>query len=183
MSRLERGESYSRGAIAFHWVTAALVLFNLAVGVFHDSLPRDWGMIPIHKAIGIIVLVLTLGRLAWRFAHQPPALPSAMAAWERVSAHAMHWALYAFLIILPMTGWALSSNPEKPRPVSIFGAFQMPVLPVSTETSHAAHEAHELLGWVMLVLVVIHIAAALRHHFLLRDNILARMFPGISQRG
>jgi len=180
---LERGDRYSRGAIAFHWVIAALVLFNLWLGLFHETLPRDWKVMPVHRSVGVTILVLSVARLGWRLAHRPPALPAAMPDWERIAAKAMHWALYALLLILPLTGWIFSSNPERLRPVSWFWLFDLPVLPVSAGFADAAKEAHELLGWSMAALVAIHILAALRHHFLLRDNVLPRMLPWARRGG
>jgi cytochrome b561 len=180
---IERGDRYSRGAIAFHWTIAALVLFNLIVGLFHDAMPRAWGMMAIHKSVGMAVLLLTLGRIGWRLAHKPPQLPDRMPAWEKATAKTAHFLLYALLLILPLTGWLLSSNPEKPRPIDWFGLFKIPVLPATPDIAHSAHEAHELLGYFMAALVVIHIAAALRHHFLLRDNVLVRMAPGLRRNG
>jgi cytochrome b561 len=179
---LERGDRYSRGAIAFHWAIAALVLFNLWLGLFHENLPRDWKVMPVHKSVGITILALTLGRIAWRLLHHPPRLPEPLPAWEKAVAHSVHFILYALLLILPLTGWLLSSNPEKPRPVSFFFLFDLPVLPATPALASGAHEAHELLGYLMTALVLIHIAAALRHHFLLRDGVLGRMLPGVARR-
>ena len=179
---IERGESYSRGAIAFHWAIAALIIFNLIVGLFHDAMPRSWGMIPIHKSVGMAVLLLTLGRIGWRLAHKPPHLPE-LPAWEKATAHAVHFLLYALMLILPLSGWLMGSNPEKPRPVNWFGLFEIPVLPATPAIARNAHEAHELLGYLMAALVLLHIAAALRHQFLLRDKVLARMIPGLNRNG
>lgn len=180
---LERGDRYSRGAIAFHWIIAALVLFNLFVGLFHESLLEGIRVIPAHKAIGMAVLVLTLGRIGWRLAHKPPHLPEIVLAWEKATARTVHFVLYALLLILPLTGWLLSSNPERPRPIDWFGLFQIPVLPATPGVAGAAHEAHELLGYLMTALVLIHLAGALRHHLLLRDRVLLRMLPGLRQNG
>lgn len=179
---LERGDRYSRGAIAFHWVIAALVLFNLWLGLFHESLPRDWKVMPVHKSVGITILVLTLGRIAWRLTHRPPHLSESLPAWEKRLARGVHFLLYALLLILPLTGWLFSSNPAKPRPFSWFFLFDVPLLPATPAISSGAHEAHELLGYLMAALVALHIAAALRHHFLLRDNVLAGMIPWVSRR-
>lgn len=180
--RYGRGDRYSRGAIAFHWVIAALVLFNLWLGLFHDALPREWKVMPIHKSVGITILVISLGRLGWRLSHRPPQLPGHMPNWEKTAAKTVHWTFYALLLILPLTGWLMSSNPEKPRVISWFTLFDLPVLPATPQIAGAAHEAHELLGFLMAGLVAIHIAAALRHHFLLRDTVLHRMLPGRGSR-
>lgn len=172
---------YSRVAIAFHWTIAFLVIVNLIVGIGHDYVPAMRAWMPGHKAIGITVLALTLGRVAWRVAHRPPPLPAAMPAWEKASAHGVHWLLYALLLAMPLTGWLMSSGPEHRRPLTWFGLFDIPYLPASGATAEASHSAHGVLGWVMLALVVLHIGAALRHHLLLRDGVLRRMLPGAAR--
>jgi len=178
-----RGDRYSRGAIAFHWVTAALVLFNLWLGLFHDSLPREWKVMPVHKSVGITILVLTLGRLAWRLTHKPPPYPASVPGWEKALARTVHWIFYAALLALPLTGWLWMSNPAKPRPIEWFFLFDMPLLPSTPALAGVAHETHELLGWTAAILVTIHILAALRHHFLLRDRVVARMLPWAARNG
>lgn len=180
---LTRTDRYSTGAICFHWVIAVLVIANLTLGLLHESLLEDVdGVIPLHKSIGITVLVLTLGRIAWRLAHRPPAPPETMARWERLAARTTHMTFYALLLILPLAGWLMVSGTAKPRPFIWFGLFDIPLLPVSTAVGDVAHVTHELLGYLMALLVAIHIAAALRHHFLLRDSVLARMIPGVGAR-
>ncbi|MGJ3627627.1 cytochrome b [Sphingomonas sp. MMS24-JH45] len=168
-------------AIAFHWTIALLVAVNLASGLGGDAVPALGALFPLHKAIGITVLVLTLGRVAWRLMHRPPPLPADTPAWERAAAHGTHWALYVLLIAMPLSGWAMASSPERRRPLTWFGAFDIPYLPVSPAGARFGHEAHELLGWVMAALVALHVAAALRHHFLLRDGILLRMAPALGR--
>ena len=182
MATLPRDERYSTVAIWFHWAIAAMAILNLVIGLFHESLLAGWkGSIGIHKAVGITVLVLTAGRILWRLAHRPPILPANVAGWERGVAHAAHWGLYALLFIMPLTGWAMSSGPKR-YPLTWFGLFDIPYLPVSAGTAGFSHEAHEVLGFLMAGLVVIHVAAALRHHFILRDRVLARMLPSAARR-
>ena len=130
---------------------------------------------PGHKAIGITVLALTLARLAWRLGHRRPALPASVSSVERRLAHAAHWTLYALLVLMPLSGWAMVSGPEGRRPLTWFGAFDIPNLPASAAASGTGAAAHGLLGWGMVALVVFHIDAALRHHWILRDPTLARM--------
>ena len=180
---LERGDRYSRGAVAFHWTIAALVLLNLAIGLLHDVLPRAWKVLQLHKSIGVTILALSVGRLAWRLAHRPPELPALMPAWEKTAARAVHWAFYALLFIMPLTGWIFSSDPEKSRPVGWFGLFDLPALPVSHAIAAAATEGHELLGWTRAALVLIPVLAAVRHHFVLRDEVLGRMLPWARDNG
>jgi len=173
--RAARGDRYSRGAIAFHWAIAALVLVNLFIGLFHESLLEGVRAMPTHKAIGVTVLVLSVARLGWRLTHRPPDFPEHMPGWEKALAKGVHWLFYALLIVLPLSGWAFSSDPERLRPFSWFGLFEVPLLPVSADLAGFAHEAHERMGLAMAGLVALHIAAALRHHFLLRDKVLVRM--------
>lgn len=173
-------ERYSRGAIAFHWIIAALIVFNLWLGLAHDSLPRDWKVMPVHKATGITILALTLARIAWRFARPAPALPTTLSTWERGAAHVSHFLLYAFMLVMPFSGWAMVSGPKR-RPLQWFGQFDIPYLPVSPGVADIGHEVHEILGWGFVALIALHVVAALRHHFLLRDTVLVRMLPGASQ--
>ena len=180
-TRLPTTQRYSSVAIAFHWTIALLVIVNLIVGIGHEAVPALRAWMPGHKAIGITVLVLTVARVAWRLAHRPPPLPAFMPAWERGAAHGVHWLLYLLLLAMPLSGWAMVSGPEGRRPLSWFGAFDIPYLPVDGAAAGAGAQAHGLLGWLMLALVVLHIAAALRHHVILRDSTLARMVPFLAR--
>jgi len=182
MPALERTDRYSTAAIWFHWTIALLVIVNLAVGILHDYIDALKPWMAGHKAIGITVLVLTAGRVAWRLVHRPPPLPPETRAWEKGVAHATHWTLYLLLIAMPVTGWLMVSGTDKRRPLDWFGLFDIPYLPVSKAAGGFGHEAHELLGWLMLALVVLHIAAAMRHHLILRNAVLARMAPVVGTR-
>ena len=173
MNRPPMNARYSGVAIAFHWSIALLVIANLAIGL----VPPLRFLMSAHKAIGITILFATFGRLAWRLAHRAPPLPPGTAAWEKGAAHATHWGLYLLLIAMPLSGWAMVSGSAKRRPLDWFGAFDIPYLPVSGAAGQVGHTMHGLFGWVMLALVGLHIAAALRHHLLLRDDVLLRMIP------
>ena len=181
MARIRRDQRYSDVAIAFHWVIAALVITNIVIGLLHDSVPFFRALMPAHFAIGLTVLALTVGRVAWRLAHRPPPLPGDVTRWERGAAHAMHWTLYLLLLVMPLTGWAMMSGGKSPHPISWFGLFSVPLLPTASAAG-GAHQTHVLLGWLMAGLVVIHVAAALRHHLIRRDAVLARMAPALSLR-
>src|SRR3546814_8610416 len=91
---------------------AILILFNLFLGFAHDALPRDWKVMPVHKSIGLTVLALAVARILWRFTRRAPALPAGMPAWERGAAHATHFAFYAFMLVLPLTGWIMTRSEE-----------------------------------------------------------------------
>ena len=181
MARIGRGERYSHVAIAFHWTIALLVIANLIIGIGHDGIPFLRTLMGAHKAIGVTVLVLTAGRIAWRIAHRPPALPAGTPAWEKGVAHATHWTLYLLMIAMPLTGWLMVSGPGPQRPMTWFGLFAIPTLPASKGTADLGHDAHGVLGWLMAALVVLHIAAALRHHLILRDTVLVRIAPALGR--
>lgn len=168
-------EKYNRGAQVFHWVIAALVIANLAFGLLHEPLEKTINLMPMHKAIGLTILLLTLGRIGWRLTWTKPPLPDSIGPLDRAVASATHTALYALMLILPVTGWIFSS-PSK-YPLTWFGLFDWPRLPVAKDAPLAgiSHEAHEVLGFVMLALVVLHIAAALRHQFVLKNGLIRRM--------
>lgn len=179
MTAWGRGERYSSVAIAFHWTIAALVIANIVIGIGHDGIPALRQLMGAHKAIGITVLALTAGRVIWRLLHRPPALPAGTPAWEKGTAHATHWTLYLLMIAMPLTGWMMVSGPGPQRPFLWFGLFDIPKLPVGANLADLGHEAHGVLGWLMAALVVLHVAAALRHHLILRDTVLTRMAPAL----
>jgi cytochrome b561 len=176
-------ERYSTGAIWFHWVIAALVVFNIVVGLFHEGVPALRALMGAHKAAGITVLVLTLARIAWRLAHRPPPLPAQLPAWEIAAARLVRGAFYVLLLAMPLSGWIMVSASTHPRPLSWFGLFGMPLLPVSHAAGAPAGTTHAVLGYLFAALVVLHVAAALRHHFLLRNPVLGRVIPGLQPRG
>ncbi len=174
-------QRYSVTAMWFHWTIAALVIANLAIGLLHESVPALKSWMPTHKAIGLTVLALTAFRIAWRLTHPAPPLPPATHAWERVSAHATHWTLYALLILMPLSGWSMVSGGTR-RPLTWFGLFDLPYLPVSDAAAGVAHSIHGILGWIMLALVGLHIAAAMRHWLVLRDHVFGRMAPLLDRK-
>ncbi|GAA4780532.1 cytochrome b [Stakelama sediminis] len=171
-------QRYSRGAIFFHWTIALLVIVNIILGLFHESLLKGLGVMPVHFAIGMTVLILSIGRWIWRLAHPAPPLPLGMAGWEKVASKLTHWAFYLLIVLMPLSGWMMMSGGRHPRAVSWFGLFNFPILPVDKVLAGGAHEFHEIFGYAMAALVIVHIAAALRHHFILRDSVLMRMMPG-----
>ncbi len=179
MAGFSRGDYYSGVAIAFHWSIAVLVIVNLVIGIGHDAIPVLRSLMGAHKAIGITVLLLTAGRVAWRLAHRPTALPAGTPVWEKGVAHATHWTLYLLMIAMPLTGWLMVSGPGPHRPLLWFGLFDVPTLPVGKGLADLGHDAHGPIGWLMAALVVLHIAAALRHHLILRDTVLIRMAPAL----
>lgn len=173
-----RQDRYTSGAVAFHWTIAALILVNLFIGLFHDSLPQSLPLIPVHKSIGLTVLVLTLGRIAWRIGHKPPPLPDYVPGWQARLAQVVHLALYALMLLMPLSGWIMVSNGKTLRPLTWFGLFDVPYLRLGgPAVGGPANVSHAVLGYTMTALVVLHIAGALKHQFVDRDAMLARMAP------
>ena len=172
--------SYSRTAIALHWSIAALVLSTIPLGLYGASgeSASAQSATDLHKTVGITILALTVIRVLWRLTHRPPALPGGMAPIMRWAARGTHVLFYLLLLIMPLSGWWMSSAVPKRHNFG-FGLFDVPFLPVPRGWASAgpAHFIHTTLAWLMIGLAVLHIAAALKHHFIDKDNILARMMP------
>jgi cytochrome b561 len=184
---------YSRAAIALHWIMAVLILGNLVGGLFLETLfnsddpaMRDLGfqLVQLHKSSGLTVLVLALARLALRVREGFPPLPAHMTVTERRLARLTHIGFYVLMIGLPMTGWLMSSASPLGFPTFWFGLFEWPNLPVPTSDalSKAFGNAHEVMAFTAIALLVLHVAGALKHHFLDRDDVLARMIPVLRPR-
>lgn len=171
---------YSRGAILIHWSVAALVLSTIPLGLYGASSESAAAQSATnaHKAIGILILALTIVRIGWRLTHKPPALPDAMARSLRWIAKISHTLFYLLLLVMPLSGWWMSSAVPDRHSFG-FGVFDIPFLPVPRGWASAgpAHFIHTTLAWLMIGLAVVHIAAALKHHLIDKDDILARMMP------
>jgi cytochrome b561 len=169
------------GAVAqlFHWVIAALIVTQFTLARMADDLPlgaRKLGLLARHKSFGMTVLMLAILRLLWRLWHSPPPLPSGMTPLERRLARGTHVAFYILLFAMPLTGWMMSS--AKNYSVSWFGLFTWPNLIGKNEAAFKFLVAtHVTLSDVLFAIAVLHILAALKHHFWNRDNVLLRMLP------
>ena len=172
---------YSRTAILLHWLIAGFVLSTIPIGWYGATFEGDTAQSAtnIHKSIGIVILALTLVRVVWRLSHKPAPLPDSMKPMLRRVARATHGLFYFLLLILPLSGWWMSSAVPVDRHPFGFGLFNVPFLPVPRGWGSAgpAHFVHTNLAWLMIALVMLHIAAALKHHFIDKDDILARMLP------
>lgn len=166
---------YNRGARALHWVIALLIIANLASGLLNEALEDTIRLIPTHKAIGMTVLALTLVRIAWRLNWRAPHAPASLSRLQALLARGVQAAFYGLMLAMPITGWVMASAGK--YPLTWFGLFDLPKLAVArTDSAYlVSREAHEVLGWLFAALVILHIAAALRHHFILRDGVLKRM--------
>jgi len=180
-----RSAAYSRGAIALHWLTAALFAFQIGLGWRMDA-PRGaqtFAVFQLHKSIGITILLLTVLRLVWRLAHRPPPYPPALRPLEIALARTVHAAFYLLLLAVPLSGWLIVSTSKVAVPTYLYGTVPWPHLP-GVATLGAAQKAavngiaaqtHELLVWAALAAILLHVAGALKHQLLEKGDYLARM--------
>lgn len=162
-------------AIFLHWVIALLIIGLLALGLYMVRLPISLEKLKLygwHKELGFLVLFLAIFRLLWRLSNEMPEL--ALPWLEKLAARSMHWAFYLFMFAMPVTGWLITSSSG--LPASFFGLFTLPDL-VSPDEQHRVlfSEIHEWLGYALIIAIALHTAAALKHHFINKDNILRRM--------
>jgi cytochrome b561/polyisoprenoid-binding protein YceI len=167
---------YSTGAVVLHWLIALALAFQLALGFAMPHDERGFAMFQLHKSVGIVILLLSLARLAWRLAHRPP--PAVEGGFNGLLAKAVHTLLYVFMIGQPLTGWAMVSTDATRIPTLLFGTIPWPHLPLPVGINEAMEQGHMILAWTGLALIVLHVVGALRHQFLVKDGLLRRMGPG-----
>jgi cytochrome b561 len=162
-----------------HWLIVALIALQAALGLTGLMLPlglQKLAVLARHKSIGITILGLATLRLLWRWLNPTPPLPSNLKPYERLLAHCTHAALYLLLFAMPLTGWIMSS--ARGFPVSWFNLLQLPdLVPKSDAIYDAMVTTHAALAIALAVTVALHIAGALKHHFVLKDDTLRRMLP------
>lgn len=178
---------YHLVAMALHWLIALLIVFEIGLGWRMEGPPGavTFAVYQLHKSIGITILLLTLARIGWRWTHRPP-VPVAGKAWEKALAGAVHIGFYALLLAIPLSGWLIVSASRTGIDTVLFGLLPFPHIPgvpglepASRATvEDAAETAHRWLGWALYGLLALHVLGALKHHFVDRDQGLARMIPG-----
>jgi cytochrome b561 len=182
-------QRYTVVAIALHWLIAAGIIGMIALGWIMDDVPdqQAYGLIQIHKSFGITILLLSVARVVWRLMNPPPPEPP-MPGWQRGLALFVHVGLYVLIIAMPLTGWIMASA-SSDAPTRWFGLFdaRMPVIPgLPSETRKGLEDgfefAHSNLQWVIIAMLVLHVAGALKHQFVDKDHLLARMAPGLFGR-
>jgi cytochrome b561 len=165
----------------FHWTIALLVITLLIVGLTMGEL-KDMSLkitvINLHKSLGITVLFLILCRFAWHLVSKRPEPVAGLTAWEKRLSRLLHDAFYLLLVAMPLTGWMLSSSFG--RPVHVFGLPALPdLVPKDPAAGKIFASRHELIGYIIMGAVALHVAAALKHHFIDKDDVLRRMLPVI----
>jgi cytochrome b561 len=172
-------DRYTYTAIRLHWLIALLIFVVFPLGVYMHELPlspEKLRLYSYHKWIGVTIFLLALIRVYWRATHRPPAMPDTMKDWEKFAAHAAHYALYVLIFIIPLSGWLMSS--AKGFQTVWFGVLPLPdLVGKNKELGDMLQKVHEVLNFVLLGTVIAHAGAALKHHFIERDDILIRMVP------
>ncbi len=172
-------DHYTRTAVALHWIIALLIFVNLPLGVYMHDLPLSPHKLRLfswHKWIGVTVFLLAILRISWRSTHLPPPLPAGMQRWEKLAAQAIHYLLYLLILAIPLSGWLMSS--AKGVQTVWFGVLPLPdLVSKDKELGDALTRVHIGLNLLMSGLLFAHIGAALKHHFIERDDILTRMLP------
>lgn len=198
---VEAQRRYTAVAIVLHWAIAIAILLMIPLGWWmgdrvEEGVVTDgvFQAFQFHKSIGLTILALSLVRLGWWLANSPPPLPPHLPGWERFIAKATHWAFYFLMIALPLTGWLYvsagwSAHENEPLVVAThwFGLIRVPELfglphaaeGVRASVAEASMNVHSKLAWGVIVLAVMHVGAALKHHFFDRDEVLAHMVPGV----
>lgn len=178
-TQLTSEPKYGNTAILFHWLLAVLIIGTWCFGVYMTELPFspmrvkqfNW-----HKWAGVTILGLSALRLLWRLGHPPPALPSHMSTRQQSLSKITHVALYALFFATPLAGWAYSSAAG--FQVVLYGVLPLPDwVPVSKDLADTLKGVHKLFSFSLAALVILHIAAALKHQFIDHDSLLRRMTP------
>jgi cytochrome b561 len=176
------------GAVSqlLHWLIVVLIIVQVTLASMAEDLPpvKKLGLLAWHKSVGITILVLAVIRLLWRWMNPTPPLPGTLKPYERVLANFTHITLYVLLFVMPLTGWMMSSARGFPVawfgffPKSWFGSVQLPdLVPKNKALYDAMLTTHMALQWVLYTVVALHVLAALKHHFMLKDTVLKRMLP------
>jgi cytochrome b561 len=170
---------YGTTAKIFHWLIVALLLAQYAIGWLMPDIHRNMkpgAAMTFHISFGILVLILIVLRFAWRLTH-PVAPESSLLPWQRLSSEAVHWLLYVLVLATSLPGWLFASF--RGWAISFFFLAPMPMLASDNAAAGKAIDGlHQAMGWALLALIGIHVAAALAHIFIYRDRIMRRMLPG-----
>ena len=180
---------YTTVAIILHWLIAAAIIFQIILGWRMGDGPKGpttYAIFQLHKSIGITILLLSLGRLAWRLTHRPPPHPVGQPRWETIASQVVHVAFYVIMIGLPVTGWIIVSTSRLPIPTVLFGAIPWPHLPFLPELAagpkhlwnQVGELGHGLLVKTTYLLLALHLGAVAKHQILDRDAVFGHMAAG-----
>jgi cytochrome b561 len=172
--------TYTSTARFLHWLTAAIVLIIIPMGILMANLELGATgdvLFDLHRSLGFVLLPIAIWRLGYRLTHPVPALPADIPNYQVLAAEASHWGLYALLVIQPIIGWI--ANSAYGAPLNFFWLFNLPpIWPKNEPFSDAMFALHRWLGFLMAAMLLVHIGAAFFHHFVRKDNVLMRMVRG-----
>ena len=173
------------GAISkgFHWGVGLLIVGMIALGLYMEDMhgPDKLKTYAFHKATGLVILGLVILRINWKLSQQSPLLPASLSKPHVIGARLAHFALYLCIFLMPLSGWLMSSAAG--FPVSIYGWFVMPdLIGPDKPTARFMHKAHGILADALIILISLHVLAALLHHFVYKNNVLRTMFPFVEPR-
>ncbi len=170
-------QKYNAGARGFHWATALLILGLLPAGfymVVMEFSPFKLQIYGLHKSLGLTVLILAVFRILWRGFFKPPSSLGTHKAWEKALSKTIHIVLYVAIVMMPLSGWVMSSAGD--FPVTFFGLFDVPnIVPKNENIFETSRSVHTVLGFIIVGCLGLHIVGALKHHFIDKDATLARM--------
>jgi cytochrome b561 len=204
VARAPEARGHGAAVLVFHWLSALIVLVMIGTGwwmleLIHDPAHRaaSFPFFQFHKSLGFLILAITALRIGWRLTHRPPSLPAGMPGWERLSALAAQAMFYVLLVAIPLSGWmyistewAESMDKQFKGETLFFGLFAVPYFAPIADAGEELRRtlsfhlsgAHRWMAYGLLALVALHSAAALKHHFVERDNVLAHMLPFLKRR-
>jgi cytochrome b561 len=176
---------YHAVAMSLHWLIAILILSNLAMGLTFGLMGKStyFEFMQLHKSFGVTVVFLTVLRILWRLTKGAPPEPATLKRWEVVVSGLVHFLLYGMMLMIPFTGWALVSASPLNIPTVLYGVIPWPHLPFfegvpdPKAMAERIHATHAWLAYSTLFLLFLHVGAALKHHFIQRDEVLFRMTP------
>lgn len=177
---MSAGRRYAAPAIVLHWLSALLIAATFPLGLYMVELPLSPDKLRLysyHKWIGVTLFLLVALRLGWRLTHAPPPLPAGIAAWQQRASRVVHALLYALMVAIPLSGWLMSS--AKGVQTVWFGVLPLPdLLDRNPALGDGLADLHRFLNYGLLALVILHVAAALCHHFIEHLPVLRRMGLG-----
>ena len=170
---------YTQGAMVLHWSIAAIILLLLSVSFFLDDFPKALRptAIMLHKSFGLTILILMVLRFWYLLRGKKPLLPATMPRWEIYLARGVQGAMYVLLIAMPIVGWLMSTLSNH-IPV-LFGLIQLPLPGITPNPDLAAlfFQAHQIIAWMLIGLISLHIAGALKHAIIDKDKVMDSMLP------
>lgn len=173
--------TYGSVAKWLHWLIFFFILGLLIAGFSLDFIsdrPTKISVVVLHKAFGLTVLALVVLRIFWALSNIKPKLPTSIPAWQRFGSTSVHYVLYVLMLAMPLSGWMMATAANKAPSYFGLAVIPMPFVPVDKDLAKFANTSHWLLAWLIVGFVSLHILAALKHHFINKDNVLKRMLPG-----